>query len=170
MNATMTAWERAVTLFAASVFSGSDEGNTLLTKFMAEGALIPGGVPKDTVGPKTLTADEMKELAKRSLFTYIIPEAWKNNKDANVAILQTENACGDYNLRDDNVSADDAKLVEFCFENKQYLLLAAIGRWQTCYQSPGSSFPYCEEHDWSLPPGLDKVGDFGISARDIMEA
>jgi hypothetical protein len=56
---------------------------------MSGGALIPGGVPRGSVQRTTLTADEMKFLVKRALFMHIIPTAWKNNKDANVAILDT---------------------------------------------------------------------------------
>ncbi|KAK4150040.1 hypothetical protein C8A00DRAFT_46482 [Chaetomidium leptoderma] len=170
MNATMTQWEGAVTGFAAKVFSGEDEGNLLLTGFMAEGALIPGGVPRGTAVPRTLTADEMKRLATKALFTYMIPVAWMNNKDANVAILETENACGDFtNLWDVNVRDTHAKQVEFCFGDKQYLLLAAIGPHETCQQNGDSPWPFCTPNKWSLPPGLDKLGDFDISHSDIME-
>ncbi|KAK0710574.1 hypothetical protein B0T21DRAFT_79855 [Apiosordaria backusii] len=166
----MTQWERSVTGFAAKVFSGEEQGNSLLTDFMAEGALIAGGVPRGSATPKILRADEMKDLAKKALFTYMIPLAWEKNDDANVAILETENACGDFsNLWDLNVREVDARQVEFCFDNKQYLFLAAIGFHETCTQWGDSPFADCVDNKFSLPPNLDKLGDFDVSYRDVME-
>jgi hypothetical protein len=172
MNATMTQWENALIRFAGQLFSGEDEGNALLTKFMAEGALIDGGVPIGTDQPKIMDVGEMKNMAKRALFTYMIPVAWMNNKDANVAILETDNACRDFTglTENQNVPRQEvAETVEFCWDNKQYLLLAAIGPFQTCQQNGPAPLPFCTRNLWSLPPGLEKLPDFGITHRDIME-
>ena len=170
INATMTAWERAIVGFAAKVFSGEPEGNSLLQDFMAGGALIPGGVPRGSPQPKLLTVDEMKSLAKRALSLYMIPTAWKNNKDANVAILDTGRACGDFSDYSYHVPSSLAEQVEFCFNSKQYLLLAAIGDFETCHQwTPGGTTD-CFRNNWSAPPGFDNIPSFGVSYKDMMNA
>ena len=172
MNATMTSWEKAIAGFSAKVFSGTDGGNALLKDFMTDGALIPGGVPRGSPTPELLTADEMKDLAKRALFMHIIPTAWKNNKDANVAILDTKRACGDFSTyTGQHVPVDVAKKVEFCLDGKnQYLFLAAVRVFQHCTQSPGAPVPYCEHSEWSAPPGIEKLSQFGIGYKDLMNA
>ncbi len=170
MNATMTAWEKALVGFAAKVFSGEPEGNSLLQDFMAGGALIPGGVPRGSPQPKILNVDEMKDLAKRALFMYMIPTAWKNNKDANVAILDTGRACGDFSDYDHHVPTSIAEQVEICFDSKQYLFLAAVGDFVTCWSwnaGPGST---CTPNDWSAPPGFEHLAEFGVAYKDIMNA
>lgn len=170
----MTQWENTLVLFAAQVFSGDNDGNALLTKFMAEGALIEGGVPveiEESSKPDVMNVVEMKNMAKRALFTYIIPVAWMNNEDANVAILETDNACHDFTglTKDQNVPRQEvAELVEFCWENKQYLLLAAIGAHERCEHN-GGPFPFCTRNLWSLPPGIERLPDFGVTHKDIME-
>ncbi|KAK4129674.1 glycoside hydrolase family 18 protein [Parathielavia appendiculata] len=124
LNVIMAGWEKMVTGFAAKVFAGEPEGNGLLSDFMANGAFIPGGVPPGEESPRLMGVDEMKELAKHALFMYIIPEAWRHNKDANVAILDTGRACGDFSdYRPENIHSADAEKVELCFDNKQYLML-----------------------------------------------
>ncbi|KAK4120167.1 hypothetical protein N657DRAFT_170457 [Parathielavia appendiculata] len=171
LNVTMTGWEKMVTGYARKVFAGTAEGNGLLSDFMANGALIPGGVPKGMKSPRLMGVDEMKDLAKHALFMYIIPEAWRHNKDANVAILETGRACGDFSeYKDEVIFTTTAKKVELCFEDKQYLMLGAIGPQQRCINNPGSSFPYCENLPFSEPPGLDNLQEFGLTYQDIMTA
>ncbi|KAK3899834.1 hypothetical protein C8A05DRAFT_36532 [Staphylotrichum tortipilum] len=77
MNPTMTAWEKAITGYAANLFSGTPESTSLLSDLMSGGALIPSGVPKGSAQPKILTADKMKSLAKRALF---MDRNWGNKK------------------------------------------------------------------------------------------
>jgi len=174
MNATMTAWENAVTGYNEMLFSGTEDAIGNLTEIIADGALIPGGVAKGSFAPKVLTAVTMKDLAKRALFLYLIPEAWKNNEDANVAVLSTGRDCDDFReYENEHVPIDLAKKVQFCHPDtdKQYLLLAAIGDSVECPPTPPyGQPPYCPHRDWSAPPGLDKVGDFGISVQDLMKA
>ena len=167
----MTGWETMITGFAAKVFSGETEGNGLLSDSMAHGALIPGGVPRGAKSPRIMGVDEMKALAKHALFMYLIPEAWRNNKDANVAILDTGRACGNFgDYRPENIYSGDAKKVELCFNNTQYLMLGAIGRERCCDYPPGAPSPTCYNCPWSTPPGLDHLQDFGLTYQDIMNA
>lgn len=174
LNATMTHWERSVTGFSAKLFAGPDKDGhltPLLANFMAEGKLIGGGVPKEQPRPDILRVADMKDMIRRALFTFMIPVAWNNNDDANVAVLETGNACRTYgNLWQRYVREEDAKKAEFCFENKQYLLLAAMGPYQNCYPFGTGGGQSCDHAFWSLPPGFDKLGEFNnISATDIME-
>ncbi|KAK4663417.1 hypothetical protein QC763_608160 [Podospora pseudopauciseta] len=174
LNATMTHWERSVTGFSARLFAGPDKDGhltPLLANFMAEGKLIGGGVPKEQPRPDILRVADMKDMIRRALFTFMIPVAWNNNDDANVAVLETGNACRTYgNLWQRYVREEDAKKAEFCFENKQYLLLAAMGPYQNCYPFGTGGGQSCDHAFWSLPPGFDKLGEFNnISATDIME-
>ena len=138
---------------------------------MSGGALIPGGVPRGSVQPTILTVDEMKALAKRALFMHRIPTAWKNNKDANVAILDTDRECGDFSTSTGKHIPSIAEQVELCFEGKQYPFLAAVGDFQKCSQSPGARVPLFFEHtSWSAPPGFEKQPDFGIAYQEVMKA
>jgi hypothetical protein len=142
----MTRWEKMITGFAAKGFSCETEGNGLRSDFIAHGARIPGGIPQvpGAKSPRIMGIEEMKVLAKHALFMYIIPEAWRHNKDANVTILDTGRACGDFSdYRPENIRSNDARKVELCFDNKQYLMLGAIGRERCCDYPPGADRPTC---------------------------
>jgi hypothetical protein len=169
LNATMTGWENAITTYAAELFSGSAEGNGNLQALMANGALIPGGVPVGSPQPEILNATIMKDMAKKAVFMYLIPEAWKLNEDSSVAILDTERSCGDTSSTT-YVKSPTVKQVEVCYKNKQYLLLSAGEQFQSCWQNPGAPMPSCTHNDWDLPPGFVHLGEFGLDYKNIATA
>jgi hypothetical protein len=152
---------------------GETEGNGLLSDFMAHGALIPGRIPRvpGAKRPRIMGIDEMKVLAEHALFMYIIPEAWRHNKDpTSPSSVRAAPAATLATAAPRNIRSDDARKVELCFDNKQYLILGAIGKERCCDYPPGGDRPTCWNCPWSTPPGLEGLKDFGLTYHDIMAA
>lgn len=167
LNYTLDHWSRAVVSQSKLLFDGKDKSIKLLTKSMANGTLIEGGVPKGSAPTKLLTAQDLKDKMKRALFLYMIPVAWAGHDDQKVALVRTGRNCGDLS-RFTRVPADVAKEGEVCFDKKQYLLVSVKGLGRECQSSPGS--PMCNVdvyNDLKEAPGRDHLGDFGLSVQDI---
>lgn len=158
----------------AEIFSGSDNGLSMLTTLMSNGQLIPGSggiVSADLPGGYVSSFE--KHIA-RSLWAYTIPTIWSLSPDVYPFVIDSGYDCGTIDPLSEYLSSGTMHASWGCVSGKLYYLATPKGSARKCSSecSHNSCETSCHDELFSALPGIDTInGDSwaGITVTDVIQ-
>lgn len=165
-NITMTVLEE--------LFSGSDNGLSMLTTIMSNGQLIPGSGGSVTADlPGGLVSASESHIA-RALWAYTIPTIWSLSTDVYPFVIDSGYDCHTIDPLNEYLSSDTMHASWGCVSGKLYYLATPKGSAQKCSSvcSHTQCQTKCRDNLFSPLPGIETMNGTswaGITVTDVIK-
>lgn len=170
LGAVVEIWAKSASEFSKNIFSGSSTEIDRLAELIRDGKLsatpfTANGVSGNEQGD--LSAESIKQQAKKSMYADLIPRAWRlSNKPLGPFILKSKKNCEGESIG--NVSDESRDKYGVCINGEMWVLTSAPEPEKNC-RYYGDTYS-CMENFFDLP-GADKLdGEAwgGLTVEDIV--
>ncbi|KAF5485943.1 Killer toxin subunits alpha/beta [Colletotrichum fructicola] len=170
MNQVIFGWMNATEYTLGKLLGGEKEYVTVLGNLMSEGKLIVGAKKGDP--QKDPTAGEIEANLFKTIYGYSIPALWRRSKTYAFVLNSGEGCSG--NPLSKYVDDDTAEATKVCHDGTLYYLVDPKDDARICeckrVTDVGPCQTTCRDNKFSVPVGLDRLGDFGgLSVADLVK-
>ncbi|KAB5511420.1 hypothetical protein GE09DRAFT_690361 [Coniochaeta sp. 2T2.1] len=168
MGEVIFGWRAVAEEALSKLFDGSPESVKILGAAMADGQLIDGIRTQPPPTPRSGTALQLDAL--RSIYGFAIPALWRRSKTY-AFVIDSGEGCDGHPLGK-YVADDVADKTGVCFEGRRYYLVHPDGDAHPCpceiVGDHGPCQTRCYDNKFSMPVGLESLGDFNITKEDLV--